>query len=608
MTRNKTDNTLLRLFGNLVQIAKIAYEAAPNIFALIIILEVVSAIVPVLLAWLTKIIFDQLAIAVSVENASTPDLNILLIISIFGLSLAISQLTSRINNYFTEEMSRKVSLLTSQRIYAHIIGLSGLEHFESPKFHDTLRLATQNAQWNPGRVLREASSTFGSFLTMVSFLGIVLLFNPFLLFILLLGVIPTIVVQALLRRRRFDMSQEISPKERKAWYFGHVLSTAYYAKEVRLYNIGNYLLNEYSNVTRDLNEQHRHLNMKELRLSSGVKLLDVLIIAGSYAVIISQAIAQIITIGDVALYIDAVRNIQNSLSRFAYGAIGLSERSLFFSHYKELMRLETSVPTLAPEIEPPPLQNKVEFRNVSFRYTNDTSWVLRDVNFTINKGETMALVGVNGAGKTTIVKLLTRFYDPTEGQILWDGIDIRYFKPDALRERIGAILQDFVHYELTARENIGFGDVSRIDDMNYIKCVAEDVGISDFIEQLPQSYDTILSPWLLDEMEEGTDLSGGQWQKIAISRAYMRQSDVLILDEPTSALDAEAEHDIYQRFTSLMDDRASILISHRFSTVRMADRIAVLENGTITELGTHEDLLRHNSTYARLYHLQKEKY
>ena len=251
--------------------------------------------------------------------------------------------------------------------------------------------------------------------------------------------------------------------------------------------------------------------------------------------------------------------------------------------------------------------NGIEVRNVSFRYSDEHAWVLRDVNLLIPAGRCTALVGLNGAGKTTLVKLLTRMYDPTEGEILWEGIDIREFDVERFRERIGAVFQDFTRYDLTAQENIGLGNVGEALDDDKVRQAAMRAGVSETIEGLPGGYGTVLSRWLTTE-KAGVDLSGGEWQKIALARMFMRESEMLILDEPTAALDAQAEYDLYNRFVELMGGRTSLLITHRFSTVRMADMVAVLEEGRITEVGTHEELIRVNKTYTKLYQMQAERY
>jgi ATP-binding cassette subfamily B protein len=253
---------------------------------------------------------------------------------------------------------------------------------------------------------------------------------------------------------------------------------------------------------------------------------------------------------------------------------------------------------------PHPIKHGIEFRNVSFRYPDREDWALRNINLHIGPGEKLALVGANGAGKTTLIKLLTRLYDPTEGEILLDGIDLREYDLDDLRDSIGVIFQDFVRYQVTARENIGFGQIKALEDEPRILSAAERGGADQVVAELPKGYDTILGRWF----EKGVELSGGQWQKMALGRAFMRDSEVLVLDEPTAALDAEREYEIFQRFRELTDGKIAILISHRFSTVRMADRIAVIENGQLTELGDHQELLDYDGVYAKLFNMQAEGY
>jgi ATP-binding cassette subfamily B protein len=316
----------------------------------------------------------------------------------------------------------------------------------------------------------------------------------------------------------------------------------------------------------------------------------------------------------VTLYTAAVASVQGALSGIVYAFGNIHESALFFSRYTELMALPQPI-TIPAEPQPAaPLRDALELRGVSFRYSANHPWVLKNVSLTIPAGSCLALVGLNGAGKTTLVKLLTRMYDPTEGQILWDGVDLREFDPAELRGRMGAIFQDFVHYDLTAYENIALGDVSLLPSPTRrwaggeVELAAQKAGIHKAITALPHGYDTVLSRWLAEE-GQGADLSGGEWQKLALARLFVRESaSLLILDEPTAALDAQAEYDVYSRFVDLVAGRTSLLISHRFSTVRMADAIAVLEDGRIVEYGSHAELIARGETYARLYNMQAERY
>jgi ATP-binding cassette subfamily B protein len=331
---------------------------------------------------------------------------------------------------------------------------------------------------------------------------------------------------------------------------------------------------------------------------------------GALIVVVFQAFLQQISIGDTILYITALGTVENALKMGVLELNQIRENILFFTYYTRLIALPTKMSDRSGVQLVQPLRSKIEFCNVSFRYSDRHSWVLRNINLVLAEGSCTALVGLNGAGKTTLVKLLTRLYEPTEGHILWDGTDIREFDVAELRRHIGALFQDFARYDLTVRENIGFGRIEAVDDIVHIQEAAANAGVAGFVNELPNDYQTTLSRWLLEPGEVGMDLSGGQWQKIAMARLYMTfpETDVLILDEPTSALDAEAEYEVFKHFTDLSMGRTTLLISHRFSTVRLADRIAVLENNTIAEYGSHEELLALDGTYARLYNLQAKQY
>jgi len=325
----------------------------------------------------------------------------------------------------------------------------------------------------------------------------------------------------------------------------------------------------------------------------------------AYAWIVWRAVGGEISLGDMTLYLSISRQSQGMFEAIFYGLGDLYENGLFMSNLFAFLALQPQmVITATPRVVPRQFQKGIEFRNVSFRYDGHTTYALRNINLHIRPGEKIALVGRNGAGKTTLIKLLTRLYDPTEGQILLDGVDLRDYDLRDLRQRIGVIFQDFVRYHLAAAENVGFGQIEALEDRPRIVASAQKSGAHPVINALPEQYETMLGRWF----SKGRDLSGGEWQKIALARAFMRDCEMIVLDEPTAALDAENELRVFQQFRELTEDRMAVLISHRFSTVRMADRIFVIEDGQVTEQGTHADLLAEGGTYARLFTLQAESY
>jgi ATP-binding cassette subfamily B protein len=388
-------------------------------------------------------------------------------------------------------------------------------------------------------------------------------------------------------------------------YLEHVLTVDSSVKEVKLFNLGEPLLKRYSDAFQVFFREDVDLARRRSIISVGLGVLASLSYYGAYAWIVFVTIAGAITLGSMTFYLTLFRQSQGAFQGLFSNITRLYEHGLFMDNLFTFLALQPQMTQAAQPVPVPPrLQRGIEFRNVSFRYPGRDDWALREINLMIAPGEKLALVGPNGAGKTTLIKLLTRLYDPTEGQILLDGVDLRDYDPDELHRRIGVIFQDFVRYQLTARENIGFGHIDHLDDVQRIDAAAQRGGADDIMAVLPAGMETMLGRWF----EDGFELSGGQWQKIALSRAFMRDGEVLVLDEPTASLDAEREYAIFQRFRELTTGKIAVLISHRFSTVRMADRIAVIEGGRITEIGSHAELLQRGGTYARLFEMQAEGY
>jgi ATP-binding cassette subfamily B protein len=590
-----------------LQMVQLAWEAHPVGFIGVIAVQLFSGSLPIATAWITKSLFDILGQALQGETASDLPQQIVILLAIqAGLTIA-GQLVSSLERFLNSELSRRLMLKTQALIYGKIGTLEGLAYFEDPKFHDMIRLATRGAQMGPLQMLNGLTSMAQGLVTLLSFLGVLLVFNPLLAVIVLLVSVPQLYTQLKIGRRRFRLAFMNSPKERRAVYLGTLLSEDMFAKEVRLFGLSRYFLDQFIQLYREIQQAQREQEVREIRWQLFLSIMSSLVASGAFIMVVLQAFARHITLGDVTLYTNALSSVQRAMERIIYAFAGLNENVLFYAQFKDLMALPSTLKVAENPVPIPTLRHGIELRNVSFRYSEQLPYVLRDVNLLIPAGQCLALVGLNGAGKTTLVKLLTRLYDPTEGQILWDGVDIREFDLAELRRRTGAIFQDFVRYSLTARENIGVGDVAYIEDLPHVADAAQDVGIDAFIRGLPEGYETILSRWLVDD-KTGVDLSGGQWQKVGTARMFMREADFLILDEPTAALDAQAEYETYERFVELVAGRTCVLISHRFSTVRMANVIAVLENGVITEYGSHEELMANAATYAKLYNMQAERY
>jgi ATP-binding cassette, subfamily B, bacterial len=592
----------------LPQMALLLLRAGPWYALALIVIQGLQGLVPLLTAWIAKGIFDLLARVLQQRHAAANALpSLLLLLGAQAGTLLLSQVLVVPNHYFQNRLNLKLILVIKTRIYQKIASFAGLAYFEDPAFHDTIQVVSNNAHFGPQELLSTSMTLFGGFVTLGSFLGVLLALQPLLALLILVAVLPQVYAQLRFGGQRFLLMITNTLKERLAAYYGQVLTWTTFAKEVRLFDLGPHFLRKYVKAIEETQQAQVRQQKRELRWNVLLATLAALVSGGMSLYVVLQAFFGHLSLGDLALYTSAVASVQMALLGTLLTLTNLPEQVRFFRQYTQLLALPQPLP-ISPTPQPVlPLRTGIEFRDVSFHYSEHHPWTLRHVDLFLPAHQCLALVGLNGAGKTTLVKLLARLYDPTEGQILWDGTDIREFDPTEFRQHVGAIFQDFAHYDLSVHENIGLGNVSQIEDRRGIEEAARKAGLHDRIERLPLAYESILSR-MLARPEESVDFSGGEWQKLALARMFLRPADLLILDEPTAALDAQAEYELYQQFRQLMRGRTCLLITHRFSTVRMADRIAVLEDGQISEYGTHTDLLARQRTYAKLYSMQAERY
>ncbi len=583
----------------------IVWEAHPRSAQAMAACTVVGALLPAAQAWIGKLIVDGVVAAISGQVGAQAGLTAILplLLAEFGLVL-LGAAVAQGRSLAEHVLHARLNLAINTRIIRKALDLD-LTHFENADYYDKLQNARREADWRGLQIVNGGFYLVQNILTLLSFSALLLRFSPLLALILFLATLPAFIAQSHFADLTFRVISWRAPESRKLSYLEHLLTDYSAVKEVKLFELGEPLLGRYASLFWKFLREDQAIAQRRSLASVSWGLLATLSYYASYAWIVWRAVAGAITLGDMTLYLGIFRSSQSTFESIFFGLSELYENGLFMSNLFSFLELRPAmVVPAAPRPFPSPIRQGVEFRQVSFRYDGSPTWALRGVDLWLRPGEKIALVGPNGAGKTTLIKLLTRLYDPTEGQILLDGIDLREFDVGDLHRHIGVIFQDFVRYHLTAAENVGFGQIEALEDRPRIESAARKSEAHDVIAGLPQGYETVLGRWF----SGGRDLSGGEWQKIALGRAFMRECEILVLDEPTAALDAENELKVFQQFRALIEDRMAVLISHRFSTVRMADRIYVIEGGQITEQGTHADLLARQGTYARLFTLQAASY
>jgi ATP-binding cassette subfamily B protein len=584
-------------------------RAVPVKTVALLMLAVLGGILPVATAWLTKLVLDRLAAPAAVDSSDLVALGL-------GLAAvgAVMATLGHVTRYLDAEFSRAVAFLSQQRLYESINRLTGLGQLENPRFHDRLQLAIHAGREGPRQLIHGLGGTVQGVTMTAGFLGTLFVLNPWMLAIVLAAAVPTLRVELTLSRRRASMATRLGRAGRREIFFGSLLTRLDAAKETRLFGLGDFFRERMFREVRATNAAHRQVDRRALVAHGLLALLGAGVTGLGVVWAIRAAAGGALSVGDVSVFVAAVSGVQLGTSSVA-GRVGTIHNALLlFDHYQAIVQTEPDLPAPARPLPVRPLGAGIELRDVWFRYSPDHPWVLRGVNLTVHGGRSLGLVGLNGSGKSTIVKLLCRFYDPTRGAVLWDGVDLREMSVEQLRSRIGAIFQDFMEYELTAWENIGVGDLAAFGEPDRIVDAARQADVHDTVMVLPLRYDTMLSRIFTSHSERddpatGVALSGGQWQRIALARALLRSGrDLLILDEPSAGLDAAAEYRIHERLRRYHRGRTSLLISHRLNAVREADSIAVLSDGVIVERGGHADLMAAHGAYAELFALQSSGY
>jgi ATP-binding cassette, subfamily B, bacterial len=585
---------------------KLVWEADRWNAVWLALMSTVQALLPAALAYVGKLIIDAVVHASQTQSPADARRVMELVLFELGMMVLMTAL-GRLSGLAQSLIRARLGNLINERILAKALRLD-LQHFEDADIYDKMQNARREASGRPVNLVLGLLSIARTIVTLGAFAALLIRLSPWTVLLLLLASVPAFIAEARLSGEAFRLYSWRAPEGRRLNYLEWILTRDSHVKEVKLYDIGDLILGRYKTLFTKFFAEDRRLAMRRMGWGLSLGLVSVAAFYGSYLYIASQAATGDISLGDMTLYLVVFRQGQGALQDMLTSVGALYEDALFMSNLFVYLNIETSQDRALPVTANPPARGRshgIEFRNVSFRYPGKKNWALKDFSLTLAPGEKLGLVGENGAGKSTLVKLLMRLYEPTEGVILYGGVDLRELDPVDLRTRVGAVFQDFVRYQFHAGENIGLGDLRHLEDRPHIEKAADRGGATSVIAELPQGLDTVLGGWF----EAGQELSAGQWQKIAVARGFMREdAELLILDEPTASIDAAAEHELFNRFRRLSQDRMAIIISHRFSTVRIADRIAVLHEGQLTELGTHHQLLEKDGRYANLFRLQAKGY
>jgi ATP-binding cassette subfamily B protein len=620
----------IRVLRNVPPFVKLIWKTHRGLTLAMVALRLLRAFVPVAMLWVGKLIID----AVVAARAGVPDNSHLWRLVAIEIALALAgEILSRVSSLAESLLGDLFSNRTSVMLMQHAATLD-LYQFEDPAFYDQLDRARRQTTGRIG-LLALLLQMGQDALTLLSLGAALLVYYPWLLLLLALAVVPSFLGEAHYASLEYSLLFRWTPERRQLDYLRYLGASDRPAKEVQMFGLAPWLVERYRALSEKFYEENKRLSIRKSLVATLLSVVGLLGYYGAYAFILLRAVGGAITLGTLTFLAASFMRSRDLIQRLLSGAGEIYTQCLYLKDLFDFFEMKPTVFSKADALEVPrPLREGFSFENVGYRYPESDTWALRGVSFKIGPGDRLALVGGNGAGKTTLVKLLARLYDPTEGRILLDGRDLRDYDLASLRRNVGVIFQDFYRYDLRFDENIGVGEIEQVRDYldapdveaetavaieksvaqptatnggnppSAIVSAAEKSLAAMLLLRLPLKYRQMLGR----RFDGGVDLSGGEWQKVALARAYMRDAQVLILDEPTASLDARAEYEVFRRFAELMQGRMAVIISHRFSTVRMADRIVVLDEGRVVEEGSHDELVAHGGLYAELFALQAEGY
>lgn len=591
----------LTALRNVPPVLRIVWRSGPGVVTFGMVARIVAALLPIALTYIPKLIIDILVHLLQTREA-VPVRLWWLVLAEFGLAV-FSSVVTRMIDYSDALLANKYTRYVSIQVMKHASELD-LTAYEDPVFYD--RLERARVQATDRLVMIQSIGRLElQLITAIGWSVAVMIYSPWLMLLLTAAVLPAFLGETHFAFLGYAKNFRQTPIKRQLDYLRQAGATREAAKELKLFGLGNFFTQRFARLSDVIYEQDVALARKRLGIGSVLSFVSTGGYYTAYAYVIWRTVAGRLGIGTFYFLTNAILQASSNIQQVFSTLSGIADQALFLTDLLAFFEMKPTIQSKPHALPAPrPIQQGFEFRNVSFRYPGNDRLVIDGLNFHLQPGERVALIGENGQGKTTVVKLITRLYDPTDGEILLDGVDLREYDLEDLYREIGVIFQDFMRYEMTARENIAVGKIDEIENLPLLQSAAQKSLADEVVARLPAGYAQMLGR----RFEGGVDVSGGEWQKLALARAYLRDAQLLILDEPTAALDARSEYQVFQRFAELTAGKMALFISHRFSTVRMADRIVVLENGRIAEEGTHDKLTKMGGRYAEMFELQAASY